>query len=123
MILVHQRPDETRRTGRGCPWIAECEVDGQRYEAASRSGAPLALARVLVAAGVSDQRVRVYSQGIAGCMRYPSLRRMAGLTARESASQPVHLAPWVPYEGRDGDQDADLRFPPSSKTGVKEGVW
>jgi|KBSMisStandDraft_5_1062788.scaffolds.fasta_scaffold01171_4 hypothetical protein len=122
MIRVDQRPDETRRTGRGCPWIAECDVDGQHHEAASRSGAPLALARVLVAAGIPDQRVRVYSQGFVGCMRYPSLYRMAGLTIEESASKPVHPASWSPHPGRVGEQDADLRSPPSSKTGVKEGA-
>ena len=30
-IQVSQYPDETARTGRGYPWIAECEVDGTAY--------------------------------------------------------------------------------------------
>jgi hypothetical protein len=51
-----------------------------------------ALARVLVAAGVSDQPVRVTQKGLRGHMSYRSLYRMAELTIKESATCPVRPA-------------------------------
>jgi len=99
MILARQHPDETRRTARGCAYEISCEVDGVEYSARSRSGAPYALARALVAAGVPDQPMTVVSAGLAGETRYRSLYRMAGYTVGENASQPLHLRRYVAHPG------------------------
>ena len=85
-LSAHQRPDETARTERGCPWLIECTVDGTLYRARSRSGAPMALARLLVAAGIPDQPMRVTSAGLAGATLYRSIHRLAGRTIAESAT-------------------------------------
>jgi hypothetical protein len=100
MIEASQYPDETHYTGRGCPWLISCEIDGVTYSAASRSGAPYALARVLVAAGVLDQPMSVVSQGLKGDARYKSIHKMAGYTIGENATHPMHLTSWHPYGGR-----------------------
>jgi hypothetical protein len=55
---MRQWPDEQTRTSKNaCLYQAEVVIDGKRYSARSRRGAPFALARVLVAAGVLDQPV------------------------------------------------------------------
>ena len=61
--------------------------------AGSRSGAPYALARVLVvAAGVADEPMRVYTEGLAGYMCFASLHHAATRTIKESEGTPVKLA-------------------------------
>jgi hypothetical protein len=95
MISVDQCPDETKRSSRGCPWIAECVVDGVTYAARSRSGAPYALARVLADAGIPDAPMVVVSQGLKGETRYRSFHEMAGWTIEESATVPVRRGRWV----------------------------
>ena len=65
---------------RGSAWRA---VSGE-YEATSRSGAPFALARVMVAAGCEAAPVEVYTDDYKGCMRYRSLHWMATRTIEES---------------------------------------
>jgi len=97
MILSRQYPDEPRRTSRGCAYKIDCEINGINYSASSRSGAPYALARVLVAAGIEDQPMTVFSTGLAGETRYKSIYRMAGYTVAENASQPVHVRRYVAY--------------------------
>lgn len=106
MIEARQRPDEQHRTNRGCPWVATCESAGTSYTARSRSGAPYALARILVAAGIPDQSMALVSQGIAGETRFRSIQQMAGYTIAESATHPVHIARWRPYEDKGQPQDA-----------------
>jgi hypothetical protein len=55
---MRQRPLENTRTPeRSSIFEAECEIDGRRYSARSRHGAPNELARVLVSAGLPDQPV------------------------------------------------------------------
>lgn len=102
MILARQYPDETRRTSRGCVYKIDCEVDGTNYSIESRSGAPYALARVLVAAGVPDQPMTVVTTGLAGEAQYRSIHRMAGYTISESASKPAALTRYVAYPGASG---------------------
>ena len=86
-ITMHQSPAESTRTPENnCTYEAEAIIDGRRYFARSRRGAPFALARVLVAAGIPDRPVLVMHKGLRGEMRYRSLHRMAGRTVRESAS-------------------------------------
>ena len=96
MILVNQymQPD-SRTQNNGSAWIAEAMVDGKLYSARSRHGAPMALARELVAAGVGDQPVRVSTDGVAGHLTYRSLHRMAGRTIVESATKSVRDQKWV----------------------------
>jgi hypothetical protein len=99
---MHQRPDESTRTpDRSCFYEAEAVIEGQRYSARSRSGAPFALARVLVAAGVPDGLVSVTHRGLSGDVRYPSLHLMAGRMMTEGARATVLNIPF---------RDLDLTF-------------
>ena len=55
LIAMLEWPLENTRTAeRSCSYEAECEVDGQRYSARSRHGAPNKLALLLVSAAVPD---------------------------------------------------------------------
>jgi hypothetical protein len=97
LITMRQRPLENTRTPeRSSLFEAECEVDGRRYAARSRRGAPNELARVLVSAGVADQPVEVRHAGIKGCISYPSLHEMARWTYEESATVPLRRVRWKP---------------------------
>ena len=120
MLVFHQRIDPDSRTGRGSAWVAETIVGGIAHSARSRSGAPFSLARQLIAAGVPDQPVQVYTDGIAGCITYRSLAQMAGLTIGESATVPLRQKKWeerdriwVKNEGEEGAGDA--QYPESKK--------
>jgi hypothetical protein len=55
------------RGATGSAWRAACFVypDDHVYEATSRHGAPNALARVLVAAGIPDDEVEIHTSGAA----------------------------------------------------------
>ena len=100
MLPMHQWPSEPTRTPNDiCYYEAEVVIDGQRYSARSRRGAPFALARVLLAAGLSDQPVQVTHKGLRGHMSYPSLYRMAELTVVESATTPVRLGRYREWPG------------------------
>ena len=91
-ITMHQSPAESTRTPENnCTYEAEAIIDGRRYFARSRRGAPFALARVLVAAGIPDQPVQVTHQGLRGHLSYHSLHRMAELTIEESDRVSVRL--------------------------------
>ena len=85
MIRIRQRIVPRSRTHTGSLWEATAEADGNTYSAASRHGAPQALARELVAAGLADRPVEVRSEVCtfdngteirteegAGCIRYRS---------------------------------------------------
>jgi hypothetical protein len=95
MLTINQTIVPDSRTTRGSAWLATATIDGRVYDARSRSGAPFALARILVAAGIPDQSVRVTRTGAAGDITYRSLHRMAELTIAESSTQPVRLTKWV----------------------------
>src|SRR5215469_11654594 len=69
-------------------------VDGVGYAATSRFAASFEMARLLGDPGILDQPVAVMQDGIAGCITYPSLHRMARHTIKESAAHPVHEARW-----------------------------
>jgi hypothetical protein len=92
MIAMTQRLAGQRTPDNIMPWEATTEIAGIGYTARSRRGAPFALARVLIAAGIPDQPVIVTTDGVRGTMRYPSLVRMAGLTMIETAKTPLRLA-------------------------------
>ena len=59
VIQIRQRLVPRSRTSTGSLWQAETEIDGKTYSATSRHGAPQALARVLIDAGIPDQPVEV----------------------------------------------------------------
>ena len=99
-----QRPlEDTRKPERSCVYEAECEVDGRRYSARSRHGAPCELARVLVSAGVPDQPVEVRQIGIKGCTTRRSLHELARWTYVETATVPLRRARWKPLPDFSGD--------------------
>jgi hypothetical protein len=96
MIEMHEHPlPGTRTPNKSCQWLATTEVNGEAFTVRSRHGAPMALARLLVAAGVEDQSVRVTNQGLKGHMSYRSLHTMARLTIIENATTPIKLARYV----------------------------
>jgi hypothetical protein len=89
-IVVTSRPDETTRTPNGpCFWIAEATVDGHQFRARSRHGAPNALARQLLAAGLADRPMVISYRGLAGAMTYRSFHAAAKWTYTEGASTPI----------------------------------
>jgi hypothetical protein len=102
-LVMHQTmvPD-SRTPNKASQWRATCQVNGQEYAAVSRNGAPHALARTLVEAGIEDQSVVVVSEPVVGEdgrtryaggeMGFQSLHGMAGRSLVESATQPLHLA-------------------------------
>ena len=97
MIRILQWPLENTRTrGRSCLYEAECEIDGWRYWARSRHGAPNELARLLVSSGVPDQPVEVRQVGIRGYLSWRSLHEMALWTYEESATVPLRRVGWKP---------------------------
>jgi hypothetical protein len=101
------RPDEPTRTSENnCLYEAEAELVGKRYSARSRRGAPFALARVLVAAGVPDQPVMVTHEGLRVGITYRSLHRMAELTIEESARSPVRDVRYREYPGREDERSS-----------------
>jgi hypothetical protein len=85
---------------KSCDFEAECEVDGRRYSAKSRHGAPNELARLLVSFGIADRPVEVKHAGIKGCITYHSFARWQ--------DGPTRKAPRCRCDGCDGNH------PPSS---------
>jgi hypothetical protein len=94
MIAIEQWPlEETRTPENSCIYLATCTTADQHFEARSRRSAPAELARVLVAAGIPDGPIVVIQAGISGCMRYPSLHRMARRTYTEG-DRPLRRIPY-----------------------------
>jgi hypothetical protein len=131
-IVVRVRPlEETRTPNSGCVWLAQCEVEGRRFEARSRHGAANALARDLVAAGITDRPLEVRFDGVAGCLRWGSLAAAAGRTYTEG-NRPLQCIRWVaPQDGvqaiRAGPKQEVLApaatlLPPEPPTPVKEAA-
>jgi len=58
------------RTSRGS--LVDTEIAGEIYSQAARHGAPNALARILVSAGIPDGPVEVRYKGLAGVITYRS---------------------------------------------------
>jgi hypothetical protein len=103
MIHIRQRPVPRSRTHTGSLWVAMAEIGGETYHATSRHGAPQALARVLLSAGIPDQAVEVRSEvcvldngaeirteELRGCIRYRSLHALAKWTFTEGAATLLH---------------------------------
>lgn len=111
MIDMHQTIVTGIGTGsRGCLWRATCTIaingEGQDFDATSRSGAPYALARELVTAGLPDQPVRVTSDAMSGTeirrlpghASYASLHRMAEFTMAEGGKTRLLRVRWSAFD-------------------------
>src|SRR5215472_11901898 len=115
-IIVHQRPLEATRTAnKSCKWVAEAIVNGRTYTAISRMAPANDIARQLVAAGVPDAPMHVYTAGLKGCMIWQSFHKAAGRTCEESAAKPVHGARW----SNPADRVAQFTAASRDKQGVK----
>src|SRR5215471_10654944 len=94
-ITIHQRPlEETRSANKSCKWVAEAIVNGHTYTATSRMTPANDIARQLVADGVPDAPMHVYTAGLKGCMVWRSFHKAAGFTIEETATKPVHMVRW-----------------------------
>ena len=93
MFLTPQ--EGTRTPERSCVWLAECVVDDNRFQAHARLGASNALARVLVAASVADEPVRIFDRRRRGYMELRSLHEMAKWTYADSPSNGLRRVPFV----------------------------
>jgi hypothetical protein len=95
-IVVHQRPlEETRTASKSCKWLGEAIVNGRTYTAISRMAPANDIARQLVADGVPDAPMQVYTAGLKGCLVWRSFYSAAERTYRESATEPMRQAQWV----------------------------
>jgi hypothetical protein len=100
-ITVHQRPlQETRTANKSCKWVAEAIVSGRTYTATSRMAPANDIARQLVADGVSDAPMQVYTAGLRGYLVHRSLYKAAGFTIEDTATKPAHIARWESPEAR-----------------------
>lgn len=77
-------------------WIAETVIDGTPYSAHSRNGAPNELARMLVEAGVDDDVMRVYQEGVRGYLEWRSMHHAATRTFSEGALTPLRCVKYAP---------------------------
>ena len=94
-ITVHQRPfEQTRSSDKSCKWVAEAIANGRTYTATSRVAPANDIARQLVADGVPDAPMQVYSEGLKGCLVWRSFFRAAGFTIEEGAATPVRMVRW-----------------------------
>jgi ferredoxin len=136
VIQIRQHVVPQSRTSTGSLWEASAEIGGKTYSAASRHGAPQALARALVAAGIPDQPVIVCSEvcvfdngaeirteQVRGGVTYRSLHAMAKTTFEEG-NRPLHRArfkerPETAFALQPGEQET--RFTPPDDVVVQEG--
>jgi hypothetical protein len=94
-VIVHQHPLEHTRRVKSCKWVGEAVVDGRTYIATSRMSPPCDIARQLVADGVPDDEMHIYSAGLEGCLIWRSFYQAAGFTYEESTTVAVRMARWV----------------------------
>jgi hypothetical protein len=115
-VTVPQRPlDHTRSSGKPCKWEAEAIVNGRTYTATSRMAPANDITRQLVADGVPDAPMHVYTEGLKGNLVWRSFYRAAGFTYEESITKPVHMVRW-----RDpAAEAAQIAARKASKQGVK----
>jgi len=115
-ITVHQRPVEaTHSANKSCKWVAEAIVNGRTYTATSRMAPANEIARELVADGVPDAPMHIYTLGLKGALVWRSFYRAAGYTIEETATKPVHMVRWESSEARAARITATL----APKQGVK----
>jgi hypothetical protein len=94
-ITVHQRPlVETRTPGKSCKWLGDAIVNGRTDTANSRMAPTNDIARQLVADGVPDAPMHIYTAGMKGCLTWPSFHRAALFAYEETATKPAHVVRW-----------------------------
>jgi hypothetical protein len=94
ILAIHLWPVEpTRAPENICLYEVETTIDGQRYSVRSRRGAPFALARMLMAAGIADQPASVTHEGLRSSLTYRSLHWMAERTIGPPVAWPGHPHP------------------------------
>src|SRR5215831_20072281 len=94
-VIVHQRPLEATRTAsKSCKWVAEAIVNGRTYTTTSRMAPANEIARQLVADGVPDAPMQVYTAGLKGCLIWRTFHKAAERTIEETATKPVHMIRW-----------------------------
>jgi hypothetical protein len=92
--------------------VAECDWNGQHFEAVSRNGVTMALARQLVAAGAPDGRWEAYGRG--GDLRLfgRGIHRLAGRTIKETDAGQFRFARYeelpLPVSGGAPDGELDV---------------
>lgn len=103
IVTTEVIPDTYTEKG-GTNYRASCTVDGEEYEARSKSCPVQALCRVLVAAGVKDLRVNVVSAAFPGivAVKHRSLHAEAGFTYGESAVMCIRRGKFVDAATRTG---------------------
>ena len=112
-IIVHQRAVEpTRSSSKSFKWSAEAIVNGRTYTATSRVAPANDIARQLVADGVPDAPMHVYTAGLRGCIIWQSFHKAAERTIKENAQTPVRKARWR------APQDTAQHGPAAQKQGV-----
>ena len=100
-MTVHQRPlERTHSSNKSCKWVAEAIVNGKTYTPTSRMAPANDIARQLVADGVPDASMHVYTAGLKGCLVWRSFHKAAGYTVEETATKPVHMVRWESPEAR-----------------------
>lgn len=96
-------------TDRGGLWKAECEVNGQHFEATSRHSAPHELARKLLAAGVPDDKMTIETAGLSGVATSASFYAMARYTYREG-NRVLARVKWKPPPAAAGGEEKEQEF-------------
>ena len=97
-VSIHQAIVAGSRAGTGSAWRASTTINGETFEATSRHGAAMVLARHLVAAGIADQGVIVTTDDLAGSTGWRSLHHMATRTMSEGSTTRLHSTRWVAME-------------------------
>jgi hypothetical protein len=124
VIQIRQHVVPQSRTSTGSLWEASTETGGKTYTAASRHGAPQALARKLLVAGVPGQQpvevlsqvctydngTEIHTEELRGCVTYRSLYAMARSTLEEG-DRPLHRArfkerPQIAFPLQPGEQES-----------------
>jgi hypothetical protein len=109
---------ETRSSGKSCKWVAEAIVNGKTYTATSRMAPANDLARKLLADGLPDAPMHVYTEGLKGCLVWRSFHKAAERTIEENAQVPVRARRYRPRQ----DQWQGVRAAPKQGARAPAGT-
>ena len=98
--------------------VAQAHYRGRLWQASSRNGATMVLARDLVAAGVPDGPWRAVDRDGRSCFGGGSLHRLAGLTVKERDRQGLRIEGWTPAPDRHANSPL---LAPDGAEGVPHG--
>jgi hypothetical protein len=119
-VIVHQRPNEaTRSSGKSCKWVAEVIVNGRTYTVTSYMAPANDLARQLVAEGVPDAPMHVYTEGMKGCLVWRSFHKAAERMIEENAQVPARSRRYRPPQ----DQWQGVRAAPKQRVKASAGTF